>query len=331
MTKNINSGLLISVGVGSVACLIASIVCLIASTNRGLKWTDVNDYTVWDNCFRMDDAKRLKEAIFYGLPINAFYDADGNSAQCRGGEQVEPSRTLVLGALYSRATNCVEVLIGYNADVSLVDARGNNALMYASSLRGATAIAYAEKLCKLHAFNINASNSWSRTALCAAVGADNAMYAKWLIEHGADYNALSANARKTAKRPVVFDAVNAGDDVYALFVELPDVRFGAKDENGCGIVKWLNPKQRNYCDRFDFLAGKLNCLSDGGPRLGVIQYNMSMLGDCRDRVRFLCKYNWGESDLLAALKFAEARGFTNCVQELVAVLRASIDKSTTSR
>ena len=56
-----------------------------------------------------------------------------------------------------------------------------------------------------------------------------------------------------------------------------------------------------------------------------------MLGDCRDRVRVLCKYNWGESDLLAALKFAEARGFTNCVQELVAVLRASIDKSTTSR
>ena len=272
-----------------------------------------------------DDAFTLKRMIDKGLPIDNYYGV-GNSDHIisQHGSDISsrfrgtfPCRTLLLESLHLNSVNCVRLLLERNVDVSKVDEEGNNALMMAAYLSEEYVIDVVNSISSLASININATNNYNATALGIAVRKNNSLYVRWLLENGADYSALNgSDSGWRIRKPILFDAVNASQDIFEAFMGKPTANICYVDCDGNGILTWLNPNVSNYEYRFRCLLNRGAKFDGDIAGQNILIRNMAKLGDCNDRISMICSCGLNQKALRAALLYAKGKGYNKCADAI---------------
>ena len=260
------------------------------------------------HCLVEDCPEKLERLLDSGLPVDELYSYGWPPSL------VQPARTLFHQAILLGATNCIEMLVRRGADVAKRDAIGTTSLTYLAATDGPASVRYADRLLATGLFDVNEANSYSRTPLVSAVWFGNVDYAKWLIDHGADCNAMSTFATLASRRPILYEAVNAERPMFDFFVNLPGVDFSPHgDQVGCAMED-LSPDLPDYEQRFSVLVTRGARYPVAYSGVGILELNMIILGDCGKRMEFLCAYGPSESELTSALEYADVNGFTRCTR-----------------
>lgn len=278
-------------------------------------------------CLYDDDVIKLKKLIDVGLPINNYYDNDGNyediGPRRACNSSINSARTILLEALYLNAINCVKLLMSEGADVLMVDEEGNNALLMLAYLSEDDSVEIANKIWEYDTLEINATNVYNATALGVAIRRNNGAYVRWLLEHGADYTVVNGvyDSKTPIKRPITFDAASSRMDIFdMLFIEY-GARIEPQNDGRRGVLEWLKPDIDNYEYRFQFLTSM-------GAEARVVQINynilvknMRKLGDCPDRISMICAYGLDCELLEVALLYAKKKNYLRCVEVIESYLR----------
>ena len=263
---------------------------------------------VTQHCLNEDCAEKLEKLLNTGLPVDGLYSYFGPA------NPWDPARTLLHQAILLGATNCVEALIRHQADVAKRDSFGNTSLIYLAATDGPVSIRYADRLFETGLFDVNETNSYSRSPLVSAVRCGNVAYAKWLIDHGADFNTMSSFSFSDSRSPILYEAASADRPMFDFFVELPGVDFAASGDFCRSILECLAPDLPDYEQRFSVLVTKGARYPVAYSGVGILKLNMIILGDCGKRMEFLCAYGPSESELISALEYADVNGYSRCTK-----------------
>ncbi len=280
-------------------------------------WRNVSRADMMVTCLSEDDSCKLQDLINHGCPIDNYFDSMGSS-DCVNttAKKGFPSRTLLLESLRLGAVKCVRLLLDCKVDVGKVDSDGYNALMLAACLPEDMTVEIIDRIFKLSTFDVNAKNCFNETALSIALDRNNGKCIDWLFQHGADYNAtISWWIEPRCTLPVWFNAVNARQDIFEKFMNLPRVDFQEKDSNGMGVLWRLRVKLDDYDERFKRLVEK-------GARLSkkeadaIVHKSMRKLGDCKTRVAMICSYMNKREVLNLSLSYARTKQYLGCIDVL---------------
>jgi len=150
------------------------------------------------------------------LPVHVAVKAENADAMAVLVERgVELDEAAVLKALQS--PRLLRVLLGRNANVNTVYAKGKTALMAVAETGTEESVELARMLLKRGA-NVNLVDQWGNTALMMAAGGGSPSHVdivRLLIKHGADVNALD-NTSSTA----LMDAARGGTKIHLETVKL---------------------------------------------------------------------------------------------------------------
>ena len=326
-----------------IIIVVLSIISSVSCMTRGGGSVDFSKVTLDDmmaTCFWSDDAGKLELLLDQGLPIDNYYNyfdsennSAGNSRRMRrrdsngllnNSNPLADSTTLLLQALQSRSLNCVKLLIARHADVSLVDSKGNNALMMAADLPENSVLSIAKELCSLSVFDLNATNGDNDTALGLAVRRNNGAYVRWLLENGADCNVTNSveSGFASNSRPILFDALNARKDIFELFMSNPKIQVSVSTCFSEEILMRLNPCIEDYEGRFKRLMAAGAKFGESTSFSNVLIKNMAKMGDCPKRISMICSFTPDQAILKGALKFARRRNYAECIDVIESCLKS---------
>ncbi len=280
-------------------------------------WRMVSRADMMATCLCEDDSCKLQDLIDHGCPIDNYFDHMGSSDCINTTARKRfPSRTLLLEALRCGAVKCARLLLDCKVDVGKVDSDGYNALMLSAYLPEDMTVEMIDRIFKLSAFDVNAKNCFNETALSIAIERNNGKYIDWLLRHGADYNATTSRwIEPQCTLPIWFNAVNARQDIFEKFMNLPGVDFQVKDSNGVGVLWRLRVRLDDYDARFKRLVEKGAGLSKKEAD-AIVHKSMRKLGDCKTRVAMICSYMDKREVLNLSLSYARMKRYLGCVEVL---------------
>ena len=268
------------------------------------------DY-MWTNVFIPDNVAALRKLADDGLPLNNIYDGKGNSPDVRS----RVGMPLLAAALQHNATNCAAFLLDRKVDVSKKCANGSTVLMFCVSLPGEAALIWSENLAGLCPPSYcDMTNHWGYNPLSSAIRRDRSELIEFYLSRGADVNRKQIEPRQVEPCPYPFYALDKSIETFNLIMTNQNTVVRGLKYRGDSLITGLSPELEDYEMRVKCLLGRLVDINDADSN--VLIKNMESLGDCGDRVKWLCGVGVSGKKKNEALGYAKQHGLAECAKVL---------------
>jgi ankyrin repeat protein len=227
--------------------------------------------------FSLDDVTTLEVLLDDGLDPNFFCKSipriDSNYGKTCYSQTDIP---LLHIAIAVGAEKCMRLLLDRGANLNLISSKGGTFLDALAYMSSTNVVRWANEMLLNSMIDIDYDkNTIGWTALYRAIKLKNTEFISFLVDRGASCNRYYYARRNRLSNEFykcwyLFDIVNLNFELFRKIIKQANLNVSVKDEQGRGVLFYLDPRIDFYKERLRLLIEKGCVITEGGNEPNVI-------------------------------------------------------------